>query len=208
MLSSTLANEAATLGIDNRDLIGSFRTESGFRWTSPVGDGHAAFALTILCLRNRNLFPGCLVLQHRHRGNASSAFGKYSNLSGRVKTSDWVLAERYSCGEHPWEQAFRYAASREAYEEAGLDLDERAFSLCDAFTAVIGDKVADCRVFVTDLEFTTLSGSSTVSGMLAWLAERDLRPTSMVDLERIVKAGQANRILAERLSSTFLPLMR
>ena len=211
MLASSLVAEYSTLPED-RDLDGAYDTRTGtFAWNAypdrafAVDHLRPAVAVAVLALR---CFPGGepkLVLQWRHPGNATTSLERYSHIAGRVSRCDLAFAEKSPMGNAPWEQAFRNAAGREAYEEAGLDLDTNVLVLIDTFATEIESAWADCRVFLVDVDLPTLAGGTgTVDN---WLSERDLTPMSGPQLVALAAAGRANTILRRRLYRTFLPLL-
>jgi 8-oxo-dGTP pyrophosphatase MutT (NUDIX family) len=197
---------------EDRDLEGAYDTRTGtFAWSGypdpafAVGHLRPAVAVAVLALR---CFPHGepeLILQWRHPGNATTSLDRYSHIAGRVSRCDLAFAEKSPLGNPPWEQAFRNAAGREAYEEAGLDLDTNTLVPIDSFATEIESAWADCRVFLADLDLAALAGDP--DAVDDWLRERDLTPMSGPQIVALAATGKANTILRRRLYQTFLPLL-
>ena len=207
MLASSLVAEYSTLPED-RDLEGAYDTRTGtFTWSRYPAVDHLrpAVAVAVLALRCFPRGEPRLVLQWRHPGNATTSLDRYSHIAGRVSSCDLAFAEKSPIGNPPWEQAFRNAAGREAYEEAGLDLDTNTLVLIDTFATEIESGWADCRVFLADVDLAALAGGA--GTVEKWLNERDLTPMSGPQLIALAAAGRANTILRRRLYQTFLPLL-
>jgi 8-oxo-dGTP pyrophosphatase MutT (NUDIX family) len=191
------------------DLVGSKRSDGSLDWfNTAVASRTTAFALTILCLRDISLFPGMLILQKRTPANSTSNFGLYSNVSGRLRLHDTLLANdiAHSSGELT-NQAFRYAAARELLEETGFDVDDEQLTLHDSFRTPIGEKEAECRIFLGGLDLSNLGAPSDRRMVKKWLAERDLYPFDRPTLTDLIAQNKVNTVLAMRWSTSFSPLL-
>lgn len=209
MLASHAAQLSTTFSEEDYDLAGAEAPNGEIEWFSVEAvRTRRAFALTIVCLRDRIRFPGRLILQQRTKANSASGYGLYSNVSGRVRLHDVLLPSgEQSTVDRLSDECFRYAAARELLEETYIDAEDGQFKLWDSFRAELAEKTAECRVFVADLNLAEHGAPEAGLETMQWLAKRDLYPLDGSEIEDLIERSRVNTVLAQRWRTTFAPLI-